>query len=351
MVRYCAISVQLKLQVNDFVLSRMQGYFAAKRILMVIGFFLTMLLMKEVMDALLPPPPPYIPVRGRHMKPGAMLDIEAEAEEAEIGPEVVEGQTLQEQVDALEGDAAVDEAVVKGMRVSEGEEEASEGDDQVVEPAQPEEEAIEEEEGGGEGEELPRQRPLVTPPSAKKAFSSKSTTTTPSSKLSSSKSKKQSKGGDAVPTFGPNYYGVVIDRNTKMDSVQILPRSDLFQFQIKACSDAYLIYKQTKAADEYSYHIGFGYGKKTVIWKQPPDPVTKEFMTPEEGLLRCDEYVAYWVQLKGAKFNVGLDANPEPFISWKDPKPFTIGAISLATPHPKQKVVWNLDIRSSESTF
>ncbi|ELT98457.1 hypothetical protein CAPTEDRAFT_225278 [Capitella teleta] len=130
-----------------------------------------------------------------------------------------------------------------------------------------------------------------------------------------------------------------------MESVQILLKEEVFKFQVKACSDAYLLYKQTKAADEFSYHIGLGYGRKTVIWKQPPDPVTKEFMTPDEGLLKCEEFVSYWVRWEGAKFGIGLDG-AQPFVEWKDPKPFTIGAVSLATPHPKQKVTWKLDTQS-----
>jgi hypothetical protein len=311
-----------------------------------------MLLMKEAMDAILPPPPrfqdfPERP-RGHNVRPGAILDLEAMAEEEQMGPEVMDGGALQEQVDALEGDSAaqVDERVVDEPQTGDDGGDDDEVEDVVMPKSQ--EDAEDDVEGGirqersasamlSEDKTTPGSSPLLSGKKKKKDTVSKASSVSSSSSNSGSSNE-----------FGPNYYTVVIDRNTKMESVQILLKDEVFNLRVKACSDAYVLYKQTKAADEFSYHIGLGYGRKTVIWKQPPDPVTKEFMTPEEGILNCNQFVTYWIKWSAAKFFIGVGGRAEPYLEWKDPKAFTIGAVSLATPHPKQKVTWHLDTKSSK---
>ena len=350
----------------------MQGLYAAKKVVVVMVFFFTMLLMKEVMDSLLPAPGQLAERRPlhqppRHVKPGAILDVEAIAEEEDMGPDVMDQEKMQREVDDMEGDdAGGQDAAGENMAGQDQEEQGGIGkgksrktqdepvagrtgdkvwvatgkvsdvsaasifvdDEKVLEdPRQVDED--ERQEAGQQGVPAPHLGQGAQ------------------LKVANAQTSQPAATAPDKPTFGANYYTVFTSKASKLEAVQIIPSGTLFKVRMKACSDAYLIYKQKAVADEFSYHIGFGYGRKTVIWKQPPDPVTKEHDTPESGFLSCDQFVAYWVKHVGATFEIGL-SDQDAFVHWKDPKPFAVGAISVATPHPKQTVVWHLDINTSK---
>ena len=156
-------------------------------------------------------------------------------------------------------------------------------------------------------------------------------------------------GPGGVAAGENNFYIVYVTNTATSETIYIHPASEFFKFRIKACSDAYLLYKQKiSVSEKFSYHIGFGYGTKTVIWKKLPNPVTTEFRTPKGGRIECERTVSLWVNHVGATFSVGFGPTEnKPYLQWTDASnPYTTSSMTLANPWPKKQAIWYLDMSS-----
>ena len=105
-------------------------------------------------------------------------------------------------------------------------------------------------------------------------------------------------------------------------------------FEVMACNDAHLELMEVPGnmtSDNYEIVLaGYG-GKKSAIREGRSQKSVVLVDTPD--LLNCNESRQFWVGWKDGYINVGRGRRygQESFMSWQDPNPHPVNAISLAT--------------------
>ena len=103
---------------------------------------------------------------------------------------------------------------------------------------------------------------------------------------------------------------------------------------IKACNDAHLALSATpynRDADTYEIVLGGTKNTKSAIRSKPlgKNEVEKE----TKGLMECDNYLSFWVSWSSGRIEVGKGSmyGEKPIMSWIDPNPHSVNAVSVAT--------------------